>query len=113
MSRTAVAGLLATILAFTDAKGCKSPRIVSRGLTNDHSAFREKVRTETRQARSVSDPTAYAARVQLGWEMADVLLKNVVQAQRVETPALASTETSPAGDGVWSTPCFSQCPLSH
>jgi len=47
-------------------------------------AFKEKVRIETRQGKSVEDATAYAKRLELGREIAEVLRKNVVQAQRVK-----------------------------
>jgi hypothetical protein len=46
-------------------------------------AFRLKMRTDALEARSTSDPNAYAEKVKLGHDIAEVLRKNVVQAQKV------------------------------
>ncbi|KAH8117524.1 RF-1 domain-containing protein [Phellopilus nigrolimitatus] len=63
------------------------------------SAFREKVRTEFREGRTQSDPAAYAARVQLGREIADVLRRNVVQGMKVDTPLAAPAPEVQAREG--------------
>jgi len=47
-------------------------------------AFREKIRSEAQAGRSEINSEAYAARVKLGYEVADVLLKNVVQGVKTE-----------------------------
>lgn len=49
------------------------------------------MRTEYRTGRSQADPVAYAARVQLGREVADVLRKNVVQGVKVDRDDSASS----------------------
>ncbi|KDN49432.1 hypothetical protein RSAG8_02134, partial [Rhizoctonia solani AG-8 WAC10335] len=45
-------------------------------------AFRDKVRTETVVGRQEADPAEYEARVKHAFEVADVLKKNVVQAEK-------------------------------
>lgn len=50
------------------------------------------MRNEFRQGRSVTDVSAYNARLQLGREVADVLRRNVVQGVKVSS-------SSSSGDG--------------
>ncbi|KAL5511537.1 hypothetical protein ACEPAH_4754 [Sanghuangporus vaninii] len=77
-------------------------------------AFRDKLRADFSSA--IDDPKEYAARIQLGREIADVLRKNVVQAVRVDPSGSSSSplayskdweKTSPTaqneggGGGTW------------
>lgn len=79
------------------------------GVVDYHAGFREKVRNEYRQGRSVTDASAYSARIQLGREVADVLRKNVVQGVKVKqgqasrpAPSVSVSAQDVAGD-VWRT----------
>lgn len=56
----------------------------SSGVSNYTAAFREKLRTEYRAGSAQTDPTAYTQRIQLGRDIADVLLKNIVRGVRTE-----------------------------
>lgn len=58
-------------------------------------AFRMKIRTDALEARAVTESSAYAEKVKLGHEIAEVLRKNVVQAHK------ESTQSTTDGD-VWS-----------
>ncbi|THH09358.1 hypothetical protein EW145_g2065 [Phellinidium pouzarii] len=93
------------------ASACATYRALFRAAAytfkgDDHvlNAFRQKVRTEFHEGRSQSDPTAYAARVQFGREVADVLRRNVVQGVKVEQAnSTPSQDRSMVldGHGVW------------
>ncbi|EJD05945.1 uncharacterized protein FOMMEDRAFT_145291 [Fomitiporia mediterranea MF3/22] len=79
-----------------------------RGDDRVLNAFREKVRNDFREGRSVSEESVYSARIQLGREVADVLRKNVVQGVKVQPIEQSSTISTGVGDkvkveegGVW------------
>ena len=62
------------------------------------------MRTEFRQGRSITEPKAYAARIHLGQEVADVLRKNIVQAVKVEPETdLRDKDVFESKDARWST----------
>ena len=54
------------------------------GLDTLRSAFRLKMREDALKARSQTDPNVYQESIKLGHDVADVLRRNVVQAQRVQ-----------------------------
>ncbi|KAL5533034.1 hypothetical protein ACEPAF_4810 [Sanghuangporus sanghuang] len=55
-------------------------------------AFQDKLRKDFKECRSaIDDPEEYAARIQLGREIADVLRKNVVQAVKVDPSGSSSS----------------------
>ncbi|THH16476.1 hypothetical protein EW146_g4179 [Bondarzewia mesenterica] len=57
-------------------------------------AFRDKMRQDTLAGLSQTDPQLYEKNVDLAWEVAEVLQKNIVQAQRVdESPTPDGQET--------------------
>ena len=63
------------------------------------------MRTEFRHGRSITEPKAFAARIQLGQEVADVLKKNIVQAVKVENQDSEPPSSYPTvkdDEGVWS-----------
>lgn len=68
---------------FSQVLCCRGSR---RGFTLTQSgliAFRQKMRHDTVQGRSLTDEKAYEENVKLAREISDVLRKNIVQARRV------------------------------
>lgn len=61
-------------------------------------AFHEKMRAETRAAAALTDEPAFAARNQLGLEIADILRRNVVQGVRVDDTSRSAAVNTKAGD---------------
>ena len=66
-------------------------------------AFREKIRTDFREGRSIADSKTFTARIQLGREIADVLKKNVVQGVRINPEVDTNADSLVQNDeGIWS-----------
>ena len=53
-------------------------------LSCSHAGFRQKMRKDALEQRSVTDEEAFRSNLKLGREIADFLKKNIVQAERVQ-----------------------------